>query len=54
MPNRLMEMVNDLDRLHANAWLDVRHRELFQSHAHYLWPRLSAKIREMVRRVSNE
>lgn len=51
--DRLRELVDQLDRLHASAWLDVRHRDLFKNHALYVWPWLSPAIRELMRRGSN-
>lgn len=52
--DRLRDLVEQLDRLHANAWLDVRRRELFKNHALHVWPRLSPAIQQLMRRVSNE
>lgn len=50
--SELVEIVDRLDRLHLNTWLDVRHRELFNNHALCLWPRLSAQVRRLLERAS--
>lgn len=50
---KLRDMIDQLDRLHANAWLDVRRRDLFKERALGLWPHLSQEIRDLLRRASN-
>lgn len=50
-PMRLLDMLDHLDRLHADRLLDIRHREKFVRQIELAWPHLSARLRDLVDRA---
>lgn len=49
MGHQLHDLIDEIDRLYANAWLDIRHRERFYRRLERDWPMLAQLIREAAR-----
>lgn len=41
----LLDLLDDIDRLHADRRIDIRHRERFNRHLDAMWPTISAEVR---------
>lgn len=50
--NRLLAFLDDIDKLHSNAGMDIRHRERFLRRLEHDWPHLSAKVRQCINATS--
>lgn len=43
---RLRDLVEQIDRLHDDAWLDIRHRDRFLQSLEHHWPHIARLIRD--------
>lgn len=48
MPRRLLDMLDTIDHLHADAGLDVRHADRFQQRCFDWWPAISRRAKKLL------